>query len=67
MKKTHEKLPILTPQLILLNSPISQWSDYLNNDTVTGAILNRIVHSSHRIELEGESMRKLKSNINKSE
>ncbi|MHB9015703.1 MAG: ATP-binding protein [Sulfurovum sp.] len=31
------------------------------------AILDRIVHSSHRIELEGESMRKLRSNINRSE
>ena len=30
-----------------------------------GAILDRIIHSSHRIELEGESMRKLRSKINK--
>ncbi len=49
---------IITSQLT-----VSQWYDYLNNDTVADAILDRVVHSSHRIEIEGESMRKLKSNI----
>jgi DNA replication protein DnaC len=44
---------------------VSQWYDYLNNDTVADAILDRVVHSSYRIEIEGESMRKLKSKINK--
>lgn len=51
---------IITSQL-----PVSQWYDYLNNDTVADAILDRVVHSSHRVELEGESMRKLRSKINK--
>jgi DNA replication protein DnaC len=51
---------IITSQL-----PVSQWYEYLNNDTVADAILDRVVHSSHRIELEGESMRKLRSKINK--
>jgi len=50
---------IITSQL-----PVSQWYDYLNNPTVADALLDRIVHS-HRIELEGESMRKLKSKIKK--
>lgn len=51
---------IITSQL-----PVSKWYDYLNNDTVADAILDRVVHSSHRLELEGESMRKLRSNIRK--
>lgn len=50
---------IITSQL-----PVSQWYDYLNNDTVADAILDRIVHSSHRIELKGTSMRKIMSKIN---
>ena len=50
---------IITSQL-----PVSQWYDYLNNKTVADAILDRVVHS-HRIELGGESMRKLRSKINK--
>jgi len=51
---------IITSQL-----PVSQWYDYLNNNTVADAILDRVIHSSHRIELEGESMRKIKSDIEK--
>lgn len=49
---------IITSQL-----PVSQWYDYLNNDTVADAILDRIVHSSHRIELKGASMRKIMSTL----
>jgi len=49
---------IITSQL-----PVSQWYDYLNNDTVADAILDRIVHSSHRIELKGTSMRKIMSKL----
>lgn len=56
--RTQINSTIITSQL-----PVSQWYDYLNNDTVADAILDRVVHSSHRIEIEGESMRKLKSNI----
>ena len=58
-EKTDVNSIIITSQL-----PVSKWYDYLNNDTVADAILDRVVHS-HRIELEGESMRKLRSKINK--
>ncbi len=58
--RTEINSTIITSQL-----PVSQWYDYLNNDTVADAILDRVVHSSHRIELEGESMRKLRAKINK--
>jgi DNA replication protein DnaC len=56
--RTELNSTIITSQL-----PVSQWYDYLNNDTVADAILDRVAHSSHRIELEGESMRKLRSKI----
>ena len=56
--RTEINSTIITSQL-----PVSQWYDYLNNDTVADAILDRVVHSSHRIEIEGDSMRKLRSNI----
>lgn len=47
---------IITSQL-----PVSEWYSYLNNNTVADAILDRIVHSSHRINLRGQSMRKINS------
>ncbi len=56
--RTQINSTIITSQL-----PMSQWYNYLNNNTVADAILDRIVHSSHRIELKGDSMRKVKSSI----
>jgi DNA replication protein DnaC len=56
--RTELNSTIITSQL-----PVSDWYNYLNNNTVADAILDRIVHSSHRIELSGPSMRKIKSSI----
>jgi len=56
--RTEINSTIITSQL-----PVSEWHDYLNNSTIADAILDRISHSSHRIKLEGESMRKLRSEI----
>ncbi len=44
---------IITSQL-----PVSKWYDVIGEKTIADAILDRIVHSAHRIELKGESMRK---------
>ena len=54
--RTNINSMIITSQL-----PVSEWYSYLNNNTIADAILDRIVYSSHRIELEGESMRKVNS------
>lgn len=45
---------IMTSQL-----PVSSWYDAIGDPTVADAILDRIVHSAHRIELSGESIRKI--------
>ncbi|HEX7342158.1 MAG TPA: ATP-binding protein, partial [Rhodanobacteraceae bacterium] len=47
---------VITSQL-----PITEWHAYLGDPTIADAILDRIVHSAHRINLQGESMRKLRS------
>jgi len=44
---------IITSQL-----PVAKWHDVIGEKTIADAILDRIVHSAHRIELKGESMRK---------
>jgi len=56
--RTEINSTIITSQL-----PVSEWYNYLNNNTIADAILDRIVHSSHRVELSGPSMRKIKSSI----
>ncbi len=40
--------------------PVSEWHGTIGDNTVADAILDRIVHNSHRLELGGESMRKTK-------
>lgn len=44
---------IITSQL-----PVMKWHDIIGENTVADAILDRIVHQAHRVELSGESMRK---------
>ncbi len=38
--------------------PIESWHEMMANPTLSDAILDRLVHIAHRIELKGESMRK---------
>jgi DNA replication protein DnaC len=38
--------------------PVSQWHDVIGEQTIADAILDRIVHDAHRIEMKGESLRK---------
>lgn len=45
---------IVTSQL-----PVSSWYDAIGDPTVADAILDRIVHTAHQIELSGESIRKM--------
>jgi DNA replication protein DnaC len=39
--------------------PVTAWHAWLDEPTLADAILDRIVHGSHKIALKGESMRKL--------
>jgi DNA replication protein DnaC len=39
--------------------PVSQWHQLIGDPTLADAICDRIVHTAHRIELKGESVRKL--------
>ncbi len=48
--------------LIVSQFPVKSWYEIINNPTVADAILDRIVHNSHQIELKGESMRKTLKN-----
>lgn len=41
--------------------PVENWYDAIGDQAVADAVLDRIVHSSHRIELFGESIRKMKA------
>ena len=51
--RTGARATIITSQL-----PLDKWYEYLAEPTIADAILDRIVHHSHRIALKGESLRK---------
>lgn len=44
---------IITSQI-----PVSKWHEIIGEQTIADAILDRIVHDAHRIEMKGESLRK---------
>jgi DNA replication protein DnaC len=46
--------------IITAQIPVQQWHQTIGEGTIADAILDRLVYSSHRIELEGESLRKNK-------
>lgn len=48
-----KKSTIIASQL-----PVANWFDVIGEETIADAILDRLVHTSHRIELKGESLRK---------
>lgn len=53
---------IITSQL-----PVNCWHEVIGEKTVADAILDRIVHDAHRIELRGESLRKTRDTQKKME
>lgn len=46
--------------IIVSQIPVSAWYDLIGEGTLADAILDRLINSSHRINLEGESLRKSK-------
>jgi DNA replication protein DnaC len=44
--------------LITSQIPVKQWHDLIGEPTLADAILDRIVHNAHRIELKGHSLRR---------
>jgi len=49
--------------LITSQYPVHTWHDLIGEPTLADAILDRIVHNAHKIVLDGESMRKTKSDL----
>jgi DNA replication protein DnaC len=47
--------------LITSQYPTDQWHGLFPDPTIADAILDRVVHQAHRLQLKGESMRKLRA------
>lgn len=44
--------------IVVSQLPVTKWFETIGDSTIADAILDRMVHTAHRIELKGESMRK---------
>ena len=65
----HDLLEILEDRhglkstLVTSQLPIEHWHEQIGDPTLADAILDRLVHSAHKIKLNGESMRKKRANL----
>lgn len=48
--------------IIASQLPVEAWHEIIGEQTIADAILDRLVHNAHRIEIKGESMRKKMKN-----
>ncbi len=56
-----------TSTTIISQLPTDQWYDGIGDNTLADAILDRLMHNAHRLQLKGESMRKRKGLLTQSE
>lgn len=63
MDDRHEQ----TSTLIISQLPTDQWYASIGDNTLADAILDRLMHNAYRLELKGESMRKIRSNLTQNE
>ncbi len=63
-EQRHDLLEILEDRhglkstLVTSQLPVENWHEQIGDPTLADAILDRLVHSAHKIQLKGESMRK---------
>ena len=55
-----------TSTVVMSQLPTTEWYTSIGDNTLADAILDRLMHNAHRLELNGESMRKLRSELDPS-
>jgi len=55
----------ISSTIIATQVPVKNWIELIGDPTLADAILDRLVHNAHRINLKGESMRKIRSSLTK--
>lgn len=53
--------------IMISQLPTDQWYTSIGDNTLADAILDRLMHNAHRLELDGDSMRKIRSNLTEGE
>lgn len=55
----------ISSTIIATQVPVKSWIEHIGDPTLADAILDRLVHNAHTINLKGESMRKIHSSLTK--
>lgn len=69
-EQRHDMLEIVEDRygrgatLVASQIPVDRWHDLIGDPTLADAILDRVIHNAHRIQLRGESLRKKKAQEN---
>jgi hypothetical protein len=53
---------ISASKAVLVKIPVDKWHELIGDPTYADAILDRIVHNAHRINLAGHSLRRSRAN-----
>jgi len=57
----------ISSTIIATQVPIANWIEHIGDPTLADAILDRLVHNAHKLDLDGDSMRKIHSSLTKSD
>jgi DNA replication protein DnaC len=52
-----------TSTVVISQLPTDEWYASIGDNTLADAILDRLMHNSHRLQLKGESMRKIMGTV----
>ena len=55
----------ISSTVVATQVPVENWFELIGDPTVADAILDRLIHNAHKINLKGESMRKIRSPLTK--
>ena len=67
MMEVIEERHGLKSTLVTSQLPIENWHDYLGEPTLADAVLDRLLHNTHKLLLKGESMRRMKNRLTEGE
>ena len=56
-----------TSTMVVSQLPTDQWYNIIGDNTLADAILDRLMHNAHRLQLKGESMRKIMGKLTEDE
>lgn len=68
-EQRHDLLEILEERhglkstLVTSQLPLEHWHEQIGDPTLADAILDRLIHNAHKIQMKGGSMRKRKANL----